>query len=85
MKHPYTRLLQDTELRPHLEAGDAIAFVGLARQWKHLERQIERLGFGDLYAVSVAKKRTGDPGFIRVSPVRTNKQAPNSRSVLASA
>jgi hypothetical protein len=69
MKHPYTRLLRDEELRPHLQAGDAVAFVGLADKWKNIERQIEHLGFGDFYAVSLAKKRAGDPGLIRVSPL----------------
>jgi hypothetical protein len=71
MMHPYTRLLKDEEIQLHLNAGHAIAFVGLADKWKELDRQVERLGFGDLYAVSLSKKRRSDPGFIRVSPVRT--------------
>jgi hypothetical protein len=69
MKHPYTRLLRDEELRLHLQAGDAVAFVGLADKWKNIERQVEHLGFGDSYAVSLVK-RASDPGFIRVSPVQ---------------
>jgi len=32
MNHPYTRLLKDEELRLHLEAGDAFAFVGKSEQ-----------------------------------------------------
>ena len=70
MKHPYTRLLRDEELLPHLRCKDAIGFVGLAQNWKEIERQVERLGFGDSYAVSLGKKRLHDPGFIRVTPVR---------------
>jgi hypothetical protein len=86
MKHPYTRLLRDEELRFHLAAGDTIAFVGLASKWKYLERQVERLGFGDSYAVTVAKKRTGDSGFIRVSPVKSgaDQRVASSNSALAS-
>ena len=75
MNHPYTRLLRDEELRLHLEAGDALAFVGLAEKWKNIERQVESLGFGASYAVSLAKKRPGDPGFIRVSPIRLENSA----------
>jgi hypothetical protein len=62
-------MLKDEEIRPHLEAGEQIAFVGLAHKWKQLERQVDRLGFGDSYTVSLAKKRRSDPGFIRVSPL----------------
>jgi hypothetical protein len=63
-------LLSDHELRPHLEAGDAIAFVGLAEKWRDIEKQTENLGFGISYAVSLAKKKAEDPGLIRVSPMR---------------
>ena len=82
-KHPYTRLLKDEEIRIHLEAGDTIAFVGLGDKWKDLERQVERLGFGDSYAVSLAKKRRADPGFIRVSPIRTKLTQELSGAILS--
>jgi hypothetical protein len=75
MTHPYTRLLRDEELRPHLQAGDAVAFVGLADNWRNIERQVEHLGFGDSYAVSKAKKQAGEPGLIRVSPIPGAKSA----------
>jgi hypothetical protein len=73
MQPLYTRLLRDDELRPHLQAGDAIAFVGLAGKWRDIERQVEKLGFGNSYAVSLAKRKAGDPGFIRVSPTTQDK------------
>ena len=72
MKHTYDRLLSDDELRPHLEHGDSVVFTGTAKAWQQIERQVERLGFGDDYAVS----RTGKAGpggehhVTRVSPVR---------------
>ena len=73
MKCVYTRLLSDEELRPHLERGDVIAFKGVGREWEEIERQVERLGFGDKYAVSRARRAgaAGEETSIRVSPVRT--------------
>ncbi len=73
MKHVYTRLLSDDELRPHLERGDSVAFTGLAKAWQEIESQVERLGFGTHYAVSRARKAAaaGEQEVIRVSPVHT--------------
>jgi hypothetical protein len=68
MKHVYTRLLDDAELRSHLERGDTVAFENLARDWEKIERQVERLGYGDTYAVSRTSKPSA-PGQIRLSPV----------------
>jgi len=72
MKYVYDRLLSDEELRPHLERGDSVVFSGITKAWQEIEGQVERLGFGDNYAVS----RTRGAGanrerdLIRVSPVR---------------
>jgi hypothetical protein len=76
MKCVYTRLLSDEELRPHLERGDGIAFKGLGREWEEIERQVERLGFGDTYVVSRTRRAgvPGEEGFVRVSPLRTPPQ-----------
>jgi len=76
MKCVYDRLLSDEELRPHLERGDSVAFKGLGREWEEIERQVERLGFGDAYAVSRTKKTgsSGEESFIRVSPVRSQQE-----------
>ncbi len=46
MKHVYTRLLGDEELRPHLLHGDSIIFTDAVSDWESIERQIDRLGFG---------------------------------------
>ena len=48
----YTRLLNDQEMSTHLENRDTLLFKGLGREWQQIERQVERLGFGDRYVVS---------------------------------
>ena len=73
MKHVYTRLLDDAELRPHLERGDTVTFENLARDWGKIERQVERLGYGDTYAFSRTSKPS-TPGQIRLSPVHPPQQ-----------
>ena len=72
MKHTYDRLLSDDELRPHLERGDIVVFTDTAKAWQQIERQVERLGFGDDYAVSRTSKAgaSGEQHVTRVSPVR---------------
>ena len=72
MKHDYTRLLSDDELRAHLERGDTITFTEAVKGWQEIERQVERLGFGDQYAVSRGSKpeATGSRSHTRVSPLR---------------
>ena len=72
MKCVYPRLLGDDELRSHLERGDTLVFTGSAKAWQQIERQVDRLGFGDDYAVSRTSK-TGPAGaqhVTRVTPVR---------------
>jgi hypothetical protein len=50
----------------HLEQGDSLFFEGLWREWQTIERQVDRLGFGDKYIVTQRKsKRSGT----RVNPV----------------
>ena len=48
MNRIYTNPLPDDDLRAELEGGDTICFMGPIR-WQEVERQVERLGFGDLY------------------------------------
>jgi hypothetical protein len=71
MKQVYTRLLSDDELRPHLERVDTILFKGTPKAWHVVERQVERLGFGDEYAVSRTSNAgaSGEEDVTRVSPV----------------
>lgn len=55
MKRTHNTPLTDDELRPMLEARDVIAFVGMPIRLEDIERQVERLGFGDLYVVSATQ------------------------------
>ena len=77
MKCVCSGLLNDDELRPHLERGDTVVFKGSAKAWHDIERQVERLGFGDEYAVSTTRRAgaTGEAAFTRVSPVHTRPAA----------
>lgn len=72
MKHTYDRLLSDEELRPHLERGDTVLFKAMPKAWHEIERQVERLGYGDDYAVSRTTKSGPGPAqdVTRVSPLR---------------
>ena len=76
MKHVYNRLLRDDESRAHLERGDSIAFEGSAREWQEIERQVERLGFGDQYTVSRTKRPApaGEHAVTRVTPLHPRPQ-----------
>lgn len=47
-----TELLGDDQMRRHLEKRDTVLFKGLGREWQNIEKQIERLGFGEAYLVS---------------------------------
>ena len=61
----YTRLLDDEELRVHLEQNDTLIFKGLGRQWQQVERQVVGLGFGDQFIVS---QRGAKDSHTRVTP-----------------
>ncbi len=56
----YTRPLEDDEMRTLLEKRETIVFRGLGREWQQIERQVERLGFGESYIVSQRGSRDGD-------------------------
>ena len=47
-----TCLLRDEELSDHLRKGHTLLFKGLGNEWQQIERQVERLGFGETYFVS---------------------------------
>ena len=76
MKHLYTRLLRDEELHFLLQRGDSITFTDAVRDWESIERQVERLGFGDAYAVSRASKvdPAGLQRHTKVAPLHTSAQ-----------
>jgi hypothetical protein len=54
-------------MRAHLRSGSTLIFKGLERDWETVERQVERLGFGELYLVSRTSGRHGD--MTKVRPV----------------
>jgi len=76
-KYNYAKPLRDEELRPHLDRGDTVFFTEAVRDWKEIEQQLERLGFGDIYAVSRCTRT--EPGgrhtHTRLSPLRAQAQA----------
>ncbi len=39
-------------MRAHLQRKDTLLFKGLGREWQKIERQVELLGFGEVYVVS---------------------------------
>ncbi len=63
--HTYTRLLSEEELRRHLEARDTVILRDCPVRWQELEREVERLGFGDLFVVSSTKGERGQTCKIR--------------------
>ena len=64
----YTRLLNDQEMAAHLQEEDTLLFKELGREWQQVERQVERLGFGDRYVVSQIGARRSST---KVSPLHT--------------
>ncbi len=68
VRDPYTRLLTDTELRGQLERKETIVFKELFQEWQEIERQVENLGFGEVYVVTLRKGPRGCT--IRVSPAK---------------
>jgi len=61
--------MEDSELRQQLEAKDTIFFVGEDVSLQEIERQVERLGFGELYIVSASHHRQPSATRINVKPV----------------
>lgn len=62
----YSRLLNDQEMAAHLEKEDTLLFKELGRERQQVERQVERLGFGDRYVVSQIGARQSST---KVSPL----------------
>jgi hypothetical protein len=66
-KHTFSFILSDDQMRTHLRSGSTLIFKGLERDWQTVERQVERLGFGEVYLVSRTSGRRGD--LTKVTPV----------------
>jgi hypothetical protein len=64
MTRSYTRPLSDNELRSELEARDTICLMGEEISWQQIERQVERLGFGEAYIVSSTQRPQGNAKII---------------------
>ena len=64
-----TMPLTDGELRPQLEAGDTLSFIGVEMSLQSIERQVDRLGFGELYIVSATQGRQTEVTRIQVKPL----------------
>jgi hypothetical protein len=67
MKRIHVRSLADAELRPELEAGNTIYFLGKLSLQK-IESQVERLGFGERYITCATRRQNDDRAKIRLSP-----------------
>ena len=61
--------LRDEELRRELVSKNTLLFVGEKVEWHEVERQVERLGFGDLYIVAEITGRAVHTPTIIVKPV----------------
>ncbi len=68
----YTDLIEDQQLKAHLERQETLLFKGLGREWQQIERQVERLGFGENYVVS---QRGSNGGSTKVSVERVAARA----------
>jgi len=64
-----TCLLRDEELSDHLRKGHTLLFKGLGKEWQEIERQVERLGFGETYFVSQLE---GHESSTKLSPAITD-------------
>jgi hypothetical protein len=71
MKVILTIPLRDEDLRCQLASGNTLLFVGERIDWQKLERQVERLGFGEDYLVSARQGRAANAVRISVEPIRT--------------
>jgi hypothetical protein len=85
MESIHTRILADDELRTQLEAGATIFFDGRTIHWHGIERQVERLGFGDLYIVSATQGPLGDNSKVSVKPDLTGRLSAQISDALAPA
>lgn len=62
--------INDDELRPRLGARETLFFVGQPEALEEeIRKQIERLGFSALYAVSATRWQHSQAATIRVEPI----------------
>jgi hypothetical protein len=63
------RRLSDSEFRQQLESRNTVFFIGGCVELQEVERQVERLGFEELYIVSAVKGRRSPAVTVGVKPV----------------
>jgi hypothetical protein len=61
--------MTDAELRQQLEARDTIFFLGGEVSLQKIERQVEQLGFGELYTVSATWRLHTGATKIKLRPL----------------
>jgi len=64
----FCTVLPDDQMRAQLRDGATLVFKGLEK-WQAVERQVERLGFGEVYLVSQTSGRHGE--LTKVRPLRS--------------
>jgi hypothetical protein len=67
-KTTFSAMFSDEQMRAYLEANSSLVFDGATTNWQQIERQVERLGFGNKYFVSQAMGLRGE--LTKVIPVR---------------
>lgn len=65
--------LSDEELSRLLSGQGEVLLNGSEKVWREVERQVERLGFGEAFLVSFRLAARG--GVIRISPAPGRKSA----------
>ncbi len=68
MQYTYTRALNDDELLAHLQSQDHVLLRVPGLRWQEVERQVERLGFGEAYFVAETQGSRG--ACCRIEPFR---------------
>jgi hypothetical protein len=68
MRYTYTKALSDSELAIHLRALDHVILSVLGLHGRDLERQLDRLGFGERFLVTETKSEHGE--CCRIDPVK---------------
>ncbi len=64
----HSRPLTDEELRQELEARHVICLVDQQLRFQEVERQVERLGFGEAYIISATQRPGSGVANIRLTP-----------------
>jgi hypothetical protein len=60
MQYTYNRLLTESELREHLRARHRVVLRIPGIEWHKIEREVERLGFGESFLVSSTNGKRGE-------------------------